>query len=112
MDTMDTSQLQAKIFFSAFYLGAHHIPKSGLKPIGEGWYVSHPADLATFDADDLTRLVFLAHDMCFRVSVQPGGALRVKICIWKRAGRTGRMYQRHPDINKALEVWQKVRRDR
>jgi len=108
MDNKITTQEEAELFFSAFYLGKHHLPKSGLKPFGGGWCVNHPSDLSTFDGDGLTRLVFLAHDMCFRASVQPSGPRRVKICIWKRDGRSGRMCQRHPTLNQALEVWGKI----
>lgn len=110
MDRRDTIFEEAEKFFNIFYLGAHHIPRSGIKPWGSGWCVNDSGDLSTFDGDKLTRLVFLAHDMCFRASVQPGGPSRIKIAIWKRDGRIGRMCERHPTLLKALDTWGKIRK--
>ena len=95
---------QAESFFSELYCGKHHIPGK-LKSFGEGWSINHFADLSTFDFDTLTRLVFLAHDKCMRVSIQQGGPGAVKIIVWQRKGRTGSMFERHPTIEGALAVW-------
>lgn len=109
MDTkFNTEFEEAEHFFSIFYRGKHHIPRSKIKPYGSGWCVNYSGDLSTFDGNMLTRLVFLAHDMCFRASIHPSGPGRIKIAVWKRDGRIGRMYERHPTINEALEVWAKV----
>jgi hypothetical protein len=104
---MQTDFNEAKSFFSQFYLGEHHIPKSGIKSFGEGWYVNHYGELSTFDFDNLTRLVFLAHDMCFRISVMNSGPGMIKIVIWKRDGREGKIWQRHPTIETALTGWRR-----
>lgn len=95
---------EAEKFFSEIYFGKHHLP-SEIKPYGEGWYINHHGDLSTFDFDTLTRLVFLAHDSCIRVGLSQGGPRAIKIAIWKREGRTGHMYARHPTIEQALEIW-------
>ena len=101
---MKLSKEEAVTFFSAFYRGEHHFP-SELKPYGEGWSMSHFGSLATFDFDELTRLVFLAHDRCIRVEISQGGPNRLRIAIWKRE-REGPQYARHPTIQEAAEAFQ------
>ncbi len=98
---------EAELFFSELYFGKHHIPAGGIKPFGQGWSVNHHAEIATFDFNALTRLVFLAHDKCVRVSIKQGGPGAVKIVIHKRAGRNGSMCERHPTIEIALADWRK-----
>lgn len=95
---------EAVDFFSEFYRGKHHIPESGIKEWGYGWFVSHYGTLSTFDFDALTRLVFMAHDKCIRVEVGASGPRRVKIMIHKRR-REGDMMERHPTIETALGLW-------
>lgn len=102
---------EAVTFFSAFFRGEHHIPhgdrhtgREGVKAYGDGWLVHATGDLATWDFDGLTRLVFLAHDYGYRASVEGIGPGRVRIAIWKR-GREGRMSHRHPTLAQAVEAW-------
>jgi hypothetical protein len=101
------TEQEAISFFSALYCGEHHIPRSGVKEFGLGWCVNHYGDLSTFDFDRLTRLVFLAHDRCVRVEIRSSGPRMVKLCIWKRSGRTGEIWSRHPTIETALDMWRK-----
>ena len=101
---MQTRLEDAEDFFAEIYHGRHHIP-SKLKGFGDGWSVNHRGDLSTFDFDTLTRLVFLAHDLCMRVSIEQSGPGMVKIIVWKRNSREGRMSSRHPTIEEALNVW-------
>lgn len=98
---MKLSKEEATKFFADFYRGEHHFPAE-IKPFGEGWSMSHMGDLATYDGDDLTRLVLLAHEECIRVAIDSGGPRRVRIAIWKRE-REGPMYARHPTIEQVLE---------
>jgi hypothetical protein len=65
---MNLSEEEATAFFAKFYRGEHHFP-STLKQFGKGWAISHFGQLATFDGDELTRLVLLAHERCIRVAV-------------------------------------------
>jgi len=94
---------EATEFFSILFHGEHHIP-SDVKPFGHGWKISAHS-MATYDFDELTRLVFLAHDRCVRVEIVPSGPGRIGIAIWKRHGRNGDMYSRHPTIKCALVNW-------
>jgi len=103
--THSLSEAEAIAFFSEFYRGEHHFPAK-VKPYGPGWSISHFGPLATFDSDDLTRLVFLAHDRCIRVQVEQGGPNRIRIAIWKRV-REGCLYERHPTIEQALKSFRK-----
>lgn len=97
---------EATQFFSDFYFGEHHIPGYKPKEFGYGWSVNHDrGDLATFDYNQLTRLVFMAHERCIRVSVEAVRNGIIRIAIWKRSGREGSIDMRHPTIEKALETF-------
>lgn len=96
---------EAEAFFSELYFGKHHLPAGGIKPFGEGWSVNHYAEVATFDFDTLTRLVFLAHDKCIRVSIMQGGPGAIKIVLYKRDKRKGSIMESHPTIENALKKW-------
>lgn len=96
---------EATEFFSTLFFGEHHIP-GDVKAFGRGWKVNaYSGWLSTFDYDNLTRLVFLAHDRCVRAAIVQGGPGRIGIAIWKRHGRNGDMYSRHPTIKCALVNW-------
>ncbi len=94
----------AHAFFAEFFCGAHHIPRGGLKPFGFGWAVNCDKSLSTFDFDELTRLVLLAHDRAIRVQVSPVNFRYLQIAIHYRGKRDGSVYERHPTIETALEV--------
>ena len=99
------TKAEAEEFFGVLFHGKHHIP-GDVKPFGRGWKISaHSGRLATYDFDDLTRLVFLAHDRCVRAEIIQGAPGRIGIAIWKRHGRNGSMYERHPTIKCALVNW-------
>lgn len=99
---MKLEKEEAVAFFIEFYRGEHHFP-SELKPFGEGWSMSHLGVMATFDGNDLTRLVFLAHKHCIRAQIEQGGPNRLRIALHKRQ-REGSLYERHPTIEQALEA--------
>ena len=95
----------------ALFRGEHHIPSGsrrgadGVTPHGLGWCVlDDGTEWATFDFNDLTRLVFLAHDRCLRASVTPARNGKLKIAIWRRE-REGAHSRRHPTLEKAVEAW-------
>lgn len=92
-------------FFAKLFCGEHHIP-SELKEWGMGWSVSAPpSGFATFDFNNLTRLVFLAHDRCVRAELAQSGPGRIRICIWQRDKREGQYHEKHPTIETALAQW-------
>lgn len=103
MSFIQMSEQDAIDFFAVLYYGKHHFT-SKIKPFGHGWSMNHYGDVASFDFNFLTRLVFLAHDRCIRTSIMQGGPGGVKIAIHQRV-REGGMAERHPTINQALETW-------
>lgn len=108
MSTENLTIEEATDFFSALFRGHHHIPRKGIVPVrhsgGAGWCVNTCEDLSTFDSDMLTRLVFMAHDCCYRASVLHSGPGLVKIAIWKRQ-REGGLCDRHPILESAVKDW-------
>lgn len=97
---------EALAFFSKFFYGEHHIPtgKNGLQPWGFGWTVRIHGSLATFDGAQLTRLVFLAHEMCIRAEVSTSWNM-LRIAIHKRDPEGTRFYRRHPSLDQAVAEW-------
>ena len=99
----------AVAFFAEIFGGAHHIPGAkykgeNVREWGQGWCILVSAELYTYDFDLLTRLVFLAHDRCCRVQVQP--AMRyTRVCVWQRDPASVSRYDRHPTLDQALRVW-------
>ena len=89
-------------FFATLYRGKHHIPGK-MRDEGNGcWSVAHYGELATFDYDELTRLVLLAHDRCVRTWVRASRPRHIRIWIAARERDTGSMVTDHPRIEDAL----------
>lgn len=99
-------QSEAVEFFAEVFGGEHRIP-SKLKPFGFGWSITVTGDLSTYDADGLTRLVFLAHDRAIRVEVSACNMQRLTVAVHKRRAREGSMFERHPTLAKAVDDWRK-----
>lgn len=106
MSTGPLTLLAALDFFATLYRGEHHIPNR-LRDDGRGvWSVSHYAGttgLSTFDADELTRLVFLAHDRSVRAWLTAGGPGRIRISIQARDAEVDSVSDGHPSVEEALE---------
>ena len=94
---------RAEQLLSHVFGGMHHV--YSLVKTDRYWTCIHSGDLATYDANYLTALVLAAHEYCLRVSISNGGPRALKIWVHDRKGRTGSMYERHPDIKTALETW-------
>lgn len=95
---------EATDFFSAFYFGAHHIPGYKPRQFGSGWYVNHDrGGMATYDFNQLTRLVVLAHDRCIRAEISALTPSMIRIAIWKRK-REGDMAERHPELEDHIKA--------
>lgn len=101
------TEAEATAFFAEFYRGDHHIPGHQVHRFGRGWMVKHDrGGLSTYDFNELTTLVLMAHEMCYRVSITNHGPRALKIMIWKRK-RDGGMCERHPTIEQAIESYNK-----
>lgn len=58
--------------------------------------------LATFDGDELTRLVVLCHDRCLRLDLKAIAPLTLQLLFHQRQ-REGGIWKRHPTIEQAVE---------
>lgn len=85
--------------------GHHHI-NGKIHPWGSGIKCNHYQGWATYDFDQLTRLVVLAHDYAVRVEVVASGPQMIGLVLHKRK-REGAMHERHPTIEEAIEAFRK-----
>lgn len=100
-------------FFSELFYGKHHIPKrKGQKSIeqyGEGYCINTHNLFSTFDNNELTRLVILAHKHFMRVEISPASPNYLKIIIFKRD--LNNKFAAHPSLDDLINNIQKVRGD-
>lgn len=68
---------------------------------------SHSSGLDTYDGDDLTKLVFLAHHYAIRVEVHPHTFSHLRLCFSQRQ-RGGRFYEHCPTNEQALGKFHKL----
>ena len=97
------------------YAGLHHFEPSLMKKVR--WENTHyiemrldhhstTGQLSTFDFDNLTQLVFLAHDHCIRIDIRPCNGSHFTLLFHPRE-REGGMSRRHPTIEQAIAAWRK-----
>lgn len=87
------------------FRGLHNAPRIHKHKVGtewEYWEVNTWGDLSTYDFDQLTRLVLVAHDNCVRASVQASGLRMVKIALYPRFTRTGSISEKCPEIDEHI----------
>jgi hypothetical protein len=98
-DQWECAKLAARI-----HGGFHHMAE--VKQAYTGIKVqTHPHHLATYDYNNLTELVFAAHDACIRIEMAQGGPGRVALLLHKRHKRDGSMFERHPTLEQAVASW-------
>lgn len=93
----------------AAWVGLHNVKESALA--GIDWtrpYVElrlNPGQsLDSYDADDMTRLVFLAHDYAVRAEVSGHRSGCLVLRLHPRS-RTGSGWARHPTLAAAVDRW-------
>jgi hypothetical protein len=104
----EMSENEARDFFAHIYRGKHHIPGELRRDSRATWSVCHfvgGAGVATFDYDELTRMVFAAHDACMRLAILAAGPRHVRIQITKRTRNGSEMAADHPTLEDALDKW-------
>jgi len=103
---------QARAFFALVCGGDHHLPRSGVRhdPGSGRFSIRAIGSIATFDSDELTRLVLLAHFYAIRVEVEASGPGGIRIFIHGRQP-AGRFYERHPSIAEAQESLRHLQAD-
>lgn len=109
LDWMSDDQWECYQMLADLYRGFHHIVGK-LKPYGYGIALSTPFTnyFASFDYNNLTRAVFMAHDRMIRFEIEPSGPGRFKLVLHKRHTREGRMFERHPTIEQALADYREI----
>jgi len=98
---------EAVDFFSVLFCGKHHIPDPGVRANqGGGFYVNVRGGVfwASTDFDNLTRLVFLAHDRCLRAQIDAKG-FYIRVTIWKRDPAATSYAEGHPTLEQAAAKW-------
>lgn len=104
---MNDDQFACFVMACELFHGEHHLPGK-VKECGprgieiNGRYGCH---MATFDYDQLTRAVFMAHDRCIRFEVLPSGPGMLRLHFHRRHKREGQMHERHPTLENALAKW-------
>lgn len=88
------------------FLGLYHLDSKTISrvdwsdtfcvEVSIGW-----KDWATYDFDNLTRLVFLSHHMAIRVSMDASKHGWMKLMFWQRS-RDGSLCKRHPSLDEAV----------
>lgn len=100
---MTDDQFEGFLFLCDLFYGAHHI-LGNVKPCGRGIEInSRNSGFSTFDFNGLTRAVVMAHDRMIRFEIEPSGPGMLKLCLHKRHTREGRMDERHPTIEEAID---------
>ena len=93
---METLQEKANKLLAGVFGGLHNVPGK-IKDKKYLIEVAVDSQLATFDSSRLTKLVFLAHDLCVRVELIPCNFQRLRIHISERK-RGGGMSEGHPTL--------------
>jgi hypothetical protein len=91
------------------YRGLYHIKGIVEKCEWDNTYfisITVPTSFSTFDFNDLTTLVFLAHRMAIRIEIQACNFHYLRL-LFHRRSREGNGFVRHPDIREALETFEK-----
>lgn len=93
---------RAEALLSKVFRGMHHV--NSLLKYDDRWTCVHYGGVSTYDFDEMTRLVFAAHEYCCRVEISQGGPRGLKIFVSDR-NRGGGNTERHPTIEEALDRW-------
>lgn len=115
VEVLEPIQVRLRNVLNVAYRGIYHASKIHKHNEGtphEYWVTNHCGDLSTFDYDILTRLVIQAHDECVRVNISASGPRLVKITISARNGREGCFSEKHPTIERAIELLRTGKTDR
>lgn len=102
-DWMSDDQWECYQMLADLFLGFHHI-SGKLHNWGTGIKLNttQTGSFATFDFNNLTRAVIMAHDRMIRFEIEPSGPGMLGLTLFKRHTREGLMHERHPTIEDAI----------
>ena len=110
---MDDGMQRAHRVLAIACRGEHHADNVRERYVGtpmERLEASVADRAATFDFDLLTRLVVAAHDECVRADIH-GTSRCLRISLYPRHARVGRIDERHPTMEEAIYVVREGRTD-
>lgn len=87
------------------FYGAHHIIGK-IQPSGERGIIINSTNcrnrFGSYDYDNLTRAVVMAHDRMIRFAIEPSGPNMLRLVLHKRHKRDGDMTEKHPSLEDAV----------
>jgi hypothetical protein len=109
MTQMDVESFEKRCerLIDAVYGGLHNGPTKIDKHADYYWTWCHYGEMATFDFDKLTVLVFMAHLLCVRVSLAGAANKYMRVMLHNRKTREGQMSVRHPDLDQAINEFKR-----
>jgi hypothetical protein len=107
-DWMNENQKKCYRMLCDLVGGPHHIRGKITDTCGYGIQTNVSTDWATFDGCSLTSLVVLAHDRGIRASLEPLNMQYMRLTLYARQGRTGRVWQRHPTLECHVDAMRKA----
>jgi hypothetical protein len=101
-------------FLGEWQFGIYHLSQKELFKVD--WSNSHHIELSmfssamsTFDYNDLTRLVFLAHEMALRVQLSPSTHNHMRILFHERThGPSDGKTLHHPTLDEAINLFRQT----
>ena len=104
---MNAAQNECYQMLVDFVHGEHHLPGAVKPCCPDGIMIlfHRGTEFATYDGNELTRLVLMAHDRCIRVAISTRG-MNLNLKLHKRHCRTGSLFQRHPAMREVLKNWE------
>lgn len=99
-------------FLGELHYGIYHLDYGALKRVDwtDNLHIQivlyDGGQLATTDFDTLSRLVFLAHHMALRVELKAASSKYMRY-IFSQRQRSGAIYERHPELDEAVEKFQR-----
>ena len=102
-DWMSDDQYECHKMLADVVGGFHHI-YNDVKPFGDGIKTNIHGQWASFDFNQLTRLIVLGHDRMIRVAIERCNMQYFCLVLHKRHNRDGHMYERHPTIEEAVKT--------
>lgn len=90
------------------FLGIYHLSTTSLRKVN--WRdprhieATIGVSLSTYDSDELTRLIVLAHDRMIRVEIAGLAPRFLRLTFHQRKKREGSLYERMPELETHIET--------